>query len=182
MSRWSDAFRQTEQGDTVGSVDLVDAGRITAAPNIRPADASPVIRDADTVDRVDIVGQERVADKLCRPHNVNTVNSVTLENTAKSSTPAHSVDSVNSVTLENDDPSWATYTVNRVNGVTLTNTDRCTICSKRGEPGELLPFGVGPHTWLHVACWPGWFRSQADPAAWWAEVQAGLQRLPRRGP
>jgi hypothetical protein len=54
---------------------------------------------------------------------------------------------------------------------------RCEVC---GKPGELLPFGVGPYTWLHMACWPGWFRSHTDPEAWWAEVQAGLKRLPGR--
>ena len=54
---------------------------------------------------------------------------------------------------------------------------RCEVCGKRGK---LLPFGVGPYTWLHMACWRGWFRSETDPEAWWVEVRAGLKRLPRR--
>jgi hypothetical protein len=34
------------------------------------------------------------------------------------------------------------------------------LCEACGEPGGLVPFGIGPWSWLHVECWPEWFANR----------------------
>ena len=41
----------------------------------------------------------------------------------------------------------------------------CVGCG-RAETVEatVVPFGVGPHVWLHPACWPSWYRGRVTAA------------------
>jgi hypothetical protein len=48
---------------------------------------------------------------------------------------------------------------------------RCAHCGRTDEPGNVVPFGIGPHTWLHDRCWPAWDRARQ------AEAEAVLRPL-----
>lgn len=41
----------------------------------------------------------------------------------------------------------------------------CLHCGRADEPGNLVPFGVGPHAWLHSECWRGWYGARMAEAA-----------------
>lgn len=32
----------------------------------------------------------------------------------------------------------------------------CAHCDRPDEPGNIVPFGTGPHVWLHGGCWEPW--------------------------
>jgi hypothetical protein len=42
---------------------------------------------------------------------------------------------------------------------------RCAWCGQAEAPGAVVvPFGTGPHTWLHGECWPAWFQARKAQA------------------
>ncbi len=143
------------------------------------AEAFRRLFQGESVEFVEAVGPERITD----------VPDTSAGRPSPSIRPVESVEAAEAVRVEQVvGQSFRLNKLDRFNRFTPANTAkspsasqagpiRCEVCGKRGE---LLPFGVGPYTWLHMVCWPGWFRSQTDPEAWWEEVQAGLKRLPRR--
>jgi hypothetical protein len=53
-----------------------------------------------------------------------------------------------------------------------TDPNRCAWCGRAETPGGvLLPFGVGPHAWMHSDCWESW-RAQRR-----AKAEEDLARL-----
>ena len=43
--------------------------------------------------------------------------------------------------------------------------DRCAGCGGADAPGStLVPFGVGPHVWLHPGCWRAWYNKRLAKA------------------
>ena len=43
--------------------------------------------------------------------------------------------------------------------------DRCVGCGGADAPGStLVPFGVGPHVWLHPGCWRAWYNKRLAKA------------------
>jgi hypothetical protein len=41
----------------------------------------------------------------------------------------------------------------------------CVWCGQAEAPGTaVIPFGTGPHTWLHGECWPAWFQARKAQA------------------
>ena len=43
--------------------------------------------------------------------------------------------------------------------------DTCAACGRREMPGAaVVPFGTGPHVWLHSACWRSWHRARIADA------------------
>lgn len=41
---------------------------------------------------------------------------------------------------------------------------QCAHCGRPDEPGNIIPFGTGPHAWLHSGCWPAWDQAQREAA------------------
>ena len=46
-----------------------------------------------------------------------------------------------------------------------SDPSRCAFCGTADRPGNLVPFGVGPHVWLHSPCWPTWDRDRRTETA-----------------
>ena len=43
--------------------------------------------------------------------------------------------------------------------------DKCAECRGMDAPGAaLVPFGVGPHVWLHPGCWRAWYNKRLAKA------------------
>ena len=43
--------------------------------------------------------------------------------------------------------------------------DQCAGCGGADAPGStLVPFGVGPHVWLHPGCWRAWYNKRLAKA------------------
>lgn len=42
--------------------------------------------------------------------------------------------------------------------------EHCAHCGRPDEPGNIVPFGAGPHAWLHSGCWPAWDRERQEKA------------------
>lgn len=68
-----------------------------------------------------------------------------------------------------------------------TPPDRCCWCGGTelaGEDNPLLPFGVGPHAWLHRGCceaWRDWRREEAVAALAAFEIRGGTEMGPHPG-
>jgi hypothetical protein len=56
-------------------------------------------------------------------------------------------------------------------GFTSSSGARCAHCGKPDTPGNIVPFGTGPHAWLHHRCWRPW------SAARQAEAVAALEPI-----
>ena len=57
---------------------------------------------------------------------------------------------------------------------------RCVWCGHCENPNSVvLPFGTGPHTWLHSECWPSW---QVERQAKAAEALASMGVAPEGTP
>jgi hypothetical protein len=48
---------------------------------------------------------------------------------------------------------------------------RCAHCGSPDQPGNIVPFGTGPHTWLHSRCWKPWYAARR------AEAEAALAAM-----
>ncbi len=60
--------------------------------------------------------------------------------------------------------------------------DRCAECCGVDAPGAaLVPFGVGPHVWLHTDCWPVWRDKRVEQARV-ALAGQGIMEDPYAGP
>ena len=60
--------------------------------------------------------------------------------------------------------------------------DRCAGCGGADAPGSaLVPFGVGPHVWLHTDCWLGWRDKRVEQARV-ALAALGIMEDPYFGP
>ena len=60
--------------------------------------------------------------------------------------------------------------------------DRCAGCGGADAPGStLVPFGVGPHVWLHTDCWPVWRDKRVEQARV-ALAALGIMEDPYFGP
>ena len=45
-------------------------------------------------------------------------------------------------------------------------TGRCAACDKGETTGVVVvPYGIGPHVWLHTECWPAWHDERRAKAA-----------------
>ena len=60
--------------------------------------------------------------------------------------------------------------------------DRCSECCGVDAPGAaLVPFGIGPHVWLHTDCWPVWRDKRVEQARV-ALAALGIMEDPYFGP